>query len=142
MAAKKIAWPTLQMIRQIHYPLIVQHQPLVMPSSKIPLSPAPPPCAESGLLGDNLVDQEANSLKALAVDGVGQLGEIEPKQVFLKPSQQLGVVEPECECPTLNHRHQLIQVWKHPNSHVSRAGRYKKHLSATSGTLGIFLQAN
>ena len=101
MAVKGILWPTLQIILQTHYPLVVQHQPPITSSPKIPPSPAPPPCAEPGLLGDNQVDQEVNSFKALASNKMGQLGEIEPKRVLLKRSQQLGMVEPGCACPTL-----------------------------------------
>ena len=69
MSVKGILPPTLKMILNIHYPLPVKPQPLILPSSDIPPSSSPLPSnnvPES--LGDDQTEREKNSLQARADD--------------------------------------------------------------------------
>ena len=88
--------------------------------SEIPPSPNPPLCAEPNLLGDDQIESEVNSLKALADNITGNWARRSPNVHLLRSN---------------HHHHELVRVWKHPNSHASCAGRYNQQPSMAVGTL-------
>ncbi|CAN0174152.1 unnamed protein product, partial [Ascophyllum nodosum] len=90
------------------------------PPPKIRPSPPQPPSAESSSLGNDQIASEVNSLEALVGDETGKLGE------RWSPSVR--------DLRLSHHLKELVRMWKHPNSHVCRAGRYEQQPSATVGT--------
>ena len=78
-------------------------------------SSSPPPCAEPDSVEDDETESKIISNEAHAGDETVKRGGMEPKRTCLR----------------LNYYfHELVRVWKHLSSHVSRAGRCDQQRSA------------